>query len=216
MKKFILCSCLSLILLTPLVVYGQTSSDCTNTPSNTLCNPIRFSKDDIGTFAYQVVTTFTAFFALTAVVMVIFSGLRMMTSQGNEEAITVARSSLQWSVLGLILAMFALVIVYAVGTYIGAKDPNAASYVGNNRVLNPLLDTTFLGLLTTLITGFLSVVGLLAFLMIAIGGFRYITSGGNEEQAESGKKTLQWAIMGLVAILLAYVLVQATLTFFGR
>ena len=214
MKKIVIWSFVSLMLLTPVIAYGQLSSDCTNTPSAKLCNPIRTS-DSITVFAAKIVQVFTTFFALMALIYVVFSGFRMMISQGDSEALTVAKNAFMWSIFGLILAMFAFVLITATGTFIGAKDPNADSYTGNNAVINPLTDTTFFALLLRLLTGFLSVAGLIAMFLIIIGGFRYVTSAGNEEQAENGKKTLQWAIIGLVVALLAYVITRATLTFFG-
>ena len=43
-----------------------------------------------------------------------------------------------------------------------------------------------------------------AVLMLIIGGIRYITSLGNQERREESKKTIQYALTGLVAIILAY------------
>lgn len=54
----------------------------------------------------------------------------------------------------------------------------------------------------------LSVAGLLAVLFVIIGGFQYIFSGANEEWAESGKKTLKNAIIGVIIIVLSYVIVN--------
>jgi len=53
----------------------------------------------------------------------------------------------------------------------------------------------------------LPLVGLVSVAFIIIGGFQYITSGGNEEQAEAGKKTLTNAIIGLVVVILSYIIV---------
>jgi glucose uptake protein GlcU len=64
------------------------------------------------------------------------------------------------------------------------------------------------GLVGNIINIILPVVGIVAVLFIIIGGFQLITSRGNEEQAESGKKTLTNAIIGLVVILLSYVIVN--------
>ena len=50
--------------------------------------------------------------------------------------------------------------------------------------------------------------GIIAVLFIIIGGFQYIFSGANEELAETGKKTLRNAIIGLVIIILSYVIVN--------
>lgn len=46
--------------------------------------------------------------------------------------------------------------------------------------------------------------GIAVFIMLIIGGFRYLTSGGDPKAAEGAKKTITYAIFGLVAILLAW------------
>ncbi len=53
----------------------------------------------------------------------------------------------------------------------------------------------------------LLIVGIVAVLFLIIGGFRYITSAGNDESVESAKKTIQNAIIGLIVVILAYVIV---------
>ena|SRR3989344_3537542 len=54
----------------------------------------------------------------------------------------------------------------------------------------------------------LAVAGLVAVIFLIVGGFRYVTAGGNEEAAESGKKTITNAIIGIVIIVLAFVIVR--------
>ena len=54
----------------------------------------------------------------------------------------------------------------------------------------------------------LFVAGILAVLFIIIGGYQYITSAGNEEQAEKGRKTLVNAIIGVALIILSYVIIN--------
>ena len=63
-------------------------------------------------------------------------------------------------------------------------------------------------LLFLVINILLSIAGLLAVLFIIIGGFQYITSGANSELAETAKKTIQNAIIGLVVIILSFIVVQ--------
>lgn len=221
MKKYFFLFFL-ILLLAPTLVLAQTQGvNCSDAPSTTLCNPIRYPVSDLGSYAFQIVGGFTSFFTLGALIMVVFSGLRMIISRGDSEEISSAKSALTWSIAGLVLAMFAFVIIYATGAFIGAENINPNSYsgthnVGNNHVIqNPLKDPNFLALITRLLEGFLGIVGILAILMIVVGGFQYVTSRGDEEQVAKGKQTLQWAIMGLVTTLLAYVLVRATATFFG-
>ncbi len=54
----------------------------------------------------------------------------------------------------------------------------------------------------------LTISGVIAVLFILIGGFWYITSAGNEEQAEKGKKALINAIIGLVVVILSFVIIS--------
>jgi hypothetical protein len=54
----------------------------------------------------------------------------------------------------------------------------------------------------------LAVTGLIAVLFLIIGGFRYITSAGNEETAEQAKKIIINAIIGVVVIILSFVIVR--------
>lgn len=45
-------------------------------------------------------------------------------------------------------------------------------------------------------------------LFIILGGYQYVTSAGNEEQAKRGRRTLTYAIIGLVVVILSYVIVN--------
>jgi lysylphosphatidylglycerol synthetase-like protein (DUF2156 family) len=53
--------------------------------------------------------------------------------------------------------------------------------------------------------------GAVAIIMIMIGGFRYVTSGGKQESITSAKNSIMYAIVGLVIIALAQVIVQFVL-----
>jgi amino acid transporter len=53
--------------------------------------------------------------------------------------------------------------------------------------------------------------GAIAVIMIIIGGFRYITSGGKEEGVKSAKNTILYAIIGLVVVGLAQIIVHFVL-----
>jgi hypothetical protein len=58
----------------------------------------------------------------------------------------------------------------------------------------------------------LFLVGIVAVIMIIVGGLRYITSGGNDASVTSAKNTILYAIIGLVIVALAQVLVRFTLS----
>ena len=63
------------------------------------------------------------------------------------------------------------------------------------------------------IVNFLSViVGIVAVIMIIVGGFRYITSGGESGNVSGAKNTLIYAIVGLIIVALAQFIVHFVLT----
>lgn len=57
--------------------------------------------------------------------------------------------------------------------------------------------------------------GIAVFIMLIIGGFRYLTSGGDPKGAESARKTITYAIFGLVLILAAWFILNFIETFTG-
>src|SRR3989304_1383626 len=55
----------------------------------------------------------------------------------------------------------------------------------------------------------------LAFIMLLIGGIRWITAGGDEKAVASARNMITAALIGLVVLLVAYALIKLVETFFG-
>lgn len=52
------------------------------------------------------------------------------------------------------------------------------------------------------------IVGLISVIMIIYGGFKYITSSGNDANVTSAKNTILYAIIGLVIVALSQIIVR--------
>ncbi len=52
-------------------------------------------------------------------------------------------------------------------------------------------------------------------LMLIVGGIRYIVASGNQQMIEQAKKTIQFAIIGLVVVILSFVIVGSILNILG-
>ena len=50
--------------------------------------------------------------------------------------------------------------------------------------------------------------GVALFLMFIVGGFQFITSGGNPKQLEQARGTLTYAIIGVIVIVCAYLILK--------
>jgi hypothetical protein len=57
-----------------------------------------------------------------------------------------------------------------------------------------------------------AIVGVVAVVMIIVGGLRYITSGGNDTSVSGAKNTILYAVVGLVIVALAQIIVRFVLT----
>ncbi len=60
--------------------------------------------------------------------------------------------------------------------------------------------------------GLIYLAGPTAVLVIAIAGLRYVVSRGEDGEMDAAKKTLTYAIIGLIVIILSYAIIQAILT----
>jgi uncharacterized membrane protein YidH (DUF202 family) len=69
--------------------------------------------------------------------------------------------------------------------------------------------------ITTAINIFSIVVGIIAVIMIIIGGVKYITSGGDAGNVTGAKNTILYAIIGLVVVALSQIIVQFVLGSFA-
>lgn len=55
----------------------------------------------------------------------------------------------------------------------------------------------------------------IAFIMLIIGGIRWILAGGDEKAVEKARGTITAALIGLVVVLIAFALIKLVETFFG-
>lgn len=65
------------------------------------------------------------------------------------------------------------------------------------------------------ITLTLSVAVILTLVFLIVGGLKWIISGGDKKQLEGAQKTIQYAIIGLVVILLSFFIINFIGLLFG-
>jgi type IV secretory pathway VirB2 component (pilin) len=53
----------------------------------------------------------------------------------------------------------------------------------------------------------LGILALVAVVFVILGGFQWMTAGGNEEKIEKAKKVISAAVIGLIIVLLAWAIV---------
>jgi len=93
-------------------------------------------------------------------------------------------------------------------------DRDSADY-GKYCLYNPLPEDALTDMLIVIMKWLLAIIAVWAVVFIVIGGFRMVMAQGNEEQYTSAKKTITWAILGLVIALLSFSIVAMIQNFLG-
>ncbi len=88
-----------------------------------------------------------------------------------------------------------------------SSDVGSANCSDNGEASEKLND-----LIRQIINLLSAIVGIVAVIMIIVGGLRYITSGGSDSNVTGAKNTILYAIIGLVIVALAQLIVRFVLS----
>lgn len=75
--------------------------------------------------------------------------------------------------------------------------------------------TDFTKSIQTIVNLMMFILGLIAVIMIIIGGFRYVTSNGDAGATKTAKDTIMYAVIGLVVAILAFAIVNFIINTFA-
>ncbi len=212
----LLLCCALLIPALSLAIVCEPGTQAGDSNDSQLCNPVeKVAGERVSTFIINTLRLFAGVAGIVTIIYVMVSGFQFLISQGNSEKVEAAKKSLQWSLSGLVLIILSFVLISAIRIFFKAQEIPQKAITDTPIVINPVDINSFNELYLIFINGFFGLLGLIAIFIIILNGFRYITSRGNEEQAEQAKQGLQYAVIGIMIIILAYVIVRATASFFG-
>jgi len=138
------------------------------------------------------------FLGAVALLVIIIRGFMLLTSVGEEDAISNAKTHIAYALGALIVVGLSDVVL------LGFVFPEHGATLPNTQV-----GKTILVSVTNFVSSFIAI---LAFLTLLYSGFRYVVSAGNEDVTEDAKKTALSAVLGLLLALGAYAIVQTMIT----
>lgn len=139
------------------------------------------------------------FVGITAVFILVIRGFLVLTSAGEEEALTKAKRHVLYAIVGLVAVALSEVVVR--GVIFPASGETLPDVQKGRFVLITL---------TNYLAGFVSI---LAFASLFYAGYKYVVSAGNEEATEKVKKIIVGAVIALVLALGAFALVNTLIEF---
>jgi hypothetical protein len=83
-------------------------------------------------------------------------------------------------------------------------------------VMDPPADLTKLeDIFSNVLNIALALGGIALFIMLLVGGFGYITAGGDAKKAAGAQQTITWAVLGLVLLASSYLILRLIAQFTG-
>lgn len=198
MKKIILTLCLVAVLGLPFspVLADEVIDD--KPLEINFENPL--TKDKVEDVLGGVLSTIQGIVAILAVLFLVIGGIIYITSAGDEKRMTVAKGAILAAVIGFALAIAAPSFLKEIYDALDVKESDAIADPGGIPLSQIALN--FLDVL-------LSFVGILAVIMLVVGGIMYIVSAGDETRSETAKKIVTYAVIGLGVAITSLIIVKA-------
>jgi hypothetical protein len=97
----------------------------------------------------------------------------------------------------------------------GTGGGAASSTTSGKEICGATSKDDFATIMTNIINTILIVLGIIAVIMIIIGGIRYTTSNGDSNQIKGAKDTILYAVIGIIVAIMAYAIVNFVLARLG-
>jgi type IV secretion system pilin len=147
---------------------------------------------------------------LAAVIFVIYSGIRYITSQGSPSETASALSTLIYALVGLAIALIAIPTVSYIGSHYATGSGTGKGSLDLSSLPNPGAVASG-GIIPLIFQDVFGIVGGLSLLFLIIGGFRYVLSSGEPQNVATAKATILYAIIGLLIAIVAESIVSLIL-----
>lgn len=158
-------------------------------------NPSQIGKDDIIKVLVNLIQWALMFASAIGAIFIVVNGYQYVISAGNPEKIEKAKQGLTWSIGGFILVISSYAIVLLLAQTLGFQQ---ADTLKNHQPGS--LPASASGILTNIANILFIFAGAVAVVFLILGGYRYVTSQGNQDLVEKAKKTILYAVIGLILV----------------
>lgn len=135
---------------------------------------------------------------VVAVIFIIVGGFNYMTSNGDANKVTKAKSTILYALIGLAICAFAFAIVNFV----------IINIIGGTKVTQVEGGDTLSTDVVNVINGVIAVLGIGTVIAMIVGGYNYMTSAGDTAKTTKARNTIIYALIGLIVCVLAFAIVN--------
>ena len=117
----------------------------------------------------------------------------------------------RFKVIIIVLLLFSAFVAIP-SSHVWAASPKEEACAGVSAAGGSCTDSGDVNRVINIVVNMLSaIVGIVAVIMVIIGGFKYVTSNGDSNSIQSAKNTIVYAIVGVIIAALAQVIVRFVL-----
>lgn len=190
---------------TPSTGTGSTTPPVVTYSPVLLQNPLKFN--NIPDLLTTLLSSLLGLIVTLALIMLVIGAFLYITSAGDEGRIETAKKTILAALIGLALGIAAPAFLREIGSILGWTSSNLPTGVGTSL--------TLMEIASNVLTFLLTIIGILAIIMLIIGGIMYLTAAGDEDRIDQGKKIVKYALIGITVALAALVLVKQVAGFFS-
>ena len=120
-------------------------------------------------------------------------------------AIILSKNWYIW-VMGMTMLVTMLIALPAGAVYASAKEDickNAGNTWDGTKCTTKAGEVTIDDAITAVVNVLSMIVGVVSVVMIIVGGFKFVTSGGDPAATKSAKNTILYAVVGLIVVAVA-------------
>ncbi|EKE16015.1 MAG: hypothetical protein ACD_11C00054G0005 [uncultured bacterium] len=168
-------------------------------------NPLAY--DSIEEFLLHFLSVIQQIIAILSLIFVVIGAVMYVISAGNSGMVEKAKSTITYSLIGLALGIAAPSFLKEISTILGWTGATSEQV---ERAL------TLTQIAMRVLNFLMSAVGILAVLMLVLGGAMYLSSAGDEDRIDMGKKIVKNSLLGIVISFSALILVRQIAIFFAN
>lgn len=167
-----------------------------------VCNPNPITANFISNATFPQLGGFLLRVAAgLGIVMIAWSGIQMLLALGDESKITKAKWGIVYAMAGLTFALMSQVFV--------------GLLVTENYGQWNTLDIFVSGALASALRIMLTLLNVVFAICIVVLGIRMVLSQGKQDEFNTARKGILWAIVGAIVVNISNALIRAVLSFFG-
>lgn len=187
----------------------EAASPTTASPENSVSNVVEFTNPlrftTVEGFLGSIMTALQRIIVTLALVFIVIGAVLVLTSAGSPDMVERGKKAITAAIIGLAIGIAAPSILKELSGILGwgtTSDPSVDAAMTLSQIALRVLD--FL----------LGIAGVLVLIMIVIGGIMYLTSAGDPERADRGKKIFTYSVIGIIITMSAMVIVRQIAEFF--